>query len=48
MFLDWTLTNPGAELPGYTGITTKDIAAGKADDYIRATLVGFVPTADRS
>ena len=35
VFLDWTLTNPGAERPGYTGITTKDIAAGKTDDYIR-------------
>jgi Glycosyl hydrolase family 26 len=41
VFLDWTLTNPGAERPGYTGITTKDIAAGKADDYIRAYARGI-------
>ena len=35
LYLDWTLTNPGADRADYNGITTKDIAAGVADDYIR-------------
>jgi len=34
LYLDWTLTNPGSDLPSYSGITTKDVASGRLDGYI--------------